>query len=218
MKGKKLDRDVETSGILIARSAMFYDLVGVTGVRSRRVLDVLKPGKSDFILDVGCGTGTLACLIAEVAGKKGMVAGIDPSSRMLAIARRKAGARGLKIDFRPAAMEKLPFKDGQFDKVYSTLMIHHLPSRVKKQGFAEVRRVLKRGGQFLVVDFGPPKGFFAKALSWPVYMSERYIFSGKDALLPNINGELPGMLKDAGFKKAEVVKVDLGLIDYILCE
>lgn len=70
---------------------------------------------------------------------------------MIATARRKArGAPAL--DFQVAPIERLPFEPGTFDVVLSSLMLHHLPDELKSQGLAEVRRVLKPGGRFVVVD------------------------------------------------------------------
>jgi ubiquinone/menaquinone biosynthesis C-methylase UbiE len=50
--------------------------------------------------------------------------------------------------------QALPFPNAHFDAVLSTVMLHHLPRRVREQAAAEMRRVLKPGGRVLVVDFG----------------------------------------------------------------
>ncbi len=50
-------------------------------------------------------------------------------------------------------IEQLPFPDQTFDVVFSTLMMHHLPAPLKRQGLAEIARVLKPGGRLVMADF-----------------------------------------------------------------
>lgn len=114
-----------------------------------------QPGEA--VLDVGCGTGTLALKAYARVGTAGHVAGIDPGPRQIARARHKAGRAGCPIDFRVAAIEHLPFADRSFDVVLSTFMMHVLPDDLKRQGLAEIARVLKPGGRLLIVDFRRPE-------------------------------------------------------------
>jgi ubiquinone/menaquinone biosynthesis C-methylase UbiE len=111
----------------------------------------LQPGES--VLDVGCGTGTLAIAAKQRVGATGIVCAIDASPEMLARANRKARNAGVAVDFKNAYAQVLPFPDAQFDAVLSTLMLHHLPRRAREQCAAEMKRVLKPGGRVLAVDF-----------------------------------------------------------------
>lgn len=111
----------------------------------------IQPG--DAVLDVGCGTGTLALEVARRVGNAGHVTGIDPSSEQIARARAKAARRTLSIEFQIGVIEQLPFPDTSFDVVLSTLMMHHLPAPLKRQGLAEIARVLKPGGRLIIADF-----------------------------------------------------------------
>jgi len=111
----------------------------------------LQPG--DAVLDVGCGTGTLALEVARRVGNTGRVAGIDPGAEQIARARAKAARRNAPIEFRVGVIEQLPFPDTTFDVVLSTLMIHHVPAPIKRQGLAEIARVLKPGGRLVMADF-----------------------------------------------------------------
>lgn len=119
-----------------------------------RTLDLarLRPGES--VLDVGCGTGTLALAAKARVGPSGTVCGIDAAAEMVTRATRKAERAGLDVAFRHAVIETLPYPDGQFDVVLSTLMMHHLPRDVRSAAAREIRRVLKPGGRVLVMDFG----------------------------------------------------------------
>ena len=109
------------------------------------------------MLDVGCGTGTLALEVARRAGRAGRVVGVDPSTEQIARARSKAARHNVPIDFQIGVIEQLPFPDQTFDVVLSTLMMHHLPAPLKRQGLAEIARVLKPGGRLIIADFKPKK-------------------------------------------------------------
>jgi ubiquinone/menaquinone biosynthesis C-methylase UbiE len=111
----------------------------------------MQPG--DAVLDVGCGTGTLAMEVARRVGRAGRVAGIDPGTEQIARARAKAARRNAPIEFQIGVIEQLPFPDQTFDVVFSTLMMHHLPAPLKRQGLAEIARVLKPGGRLVIADF-----------------------------------------------------------------
>lgn len=109
------------------------------------------------MLDVGCGTGSLAIVAKRRVGPAGKVFGIDPSPEMIARAGSKAAKGGIDVSFKSAVAEALPFPDAQFDVVLSTLMLHHLPRPVRQQCAREIRRVLSPGGRVLVVDFAQPQ-------------------------------------------------------------
>lgn len=115
-----------------------------------RKLANVRPGEA--VLDVGCGTGTLAlALVAD--NPTAAVTGIDPSPEMVQRARRKAAKAGRSVAFEIGVVEDLPFADETFDVVTSSLMWHHLPTEIRAAALAEVRRVLKPGGRFVLMDF-----------------------------------------------------------------
>ena len=107
----------------------------------------------DQVLDVGCGTGTLALEVQRRVGSAGCVVGIDPGNEQIARARAKVARHDLPIAFQVGVIEQLAFPDQTFDVVLSTLMMHHLPKSLKVQGLAEIARVLKPGGRLIIADF-----------------------------------------------------------------
>jgi ubiquinone/menaquinone biosynthesis C-methylase UbiE len=148
----------------VLHGAGLYDFLAFLFTRGRErhlrerliQLACLDPG--DTVLDVGCGTGTLAVAAKKRVGSAGAVFGIDASRAMVAKAIRKAARAGVDVAFTKAFVEALPFPDARFDAVFSTMMLHHLPRQVRRQCTAEIRRVLKPRGGLLVVDFGRPQG------------------------------------------------------------
>ena len=126
-------------------------LMGVESVR-RKVLDQVTFPSGARVLDVGCGTGTLASIIKRLHPAVDVV-GLDPDPKALARARKKAARAGLSITFDEGFSDHLPYADRSFDRVFSSLMFHHIPTDQKPNMLREVRRVLKPGGSCHLVDF-----------------------------------------------------------------
>ena len=154
--------DHETSGKLLDRGWRYdadvwlfdtFAMRGQIGQLRRKVVDATGIGAGRRLLDVGCGTGTLAILAARLGGPDARVSGIDPAPRQIARARARARRAGLDIDFREGVIEDLPFADASVDAVTSTLMMHHLPDELQAKGLAEIERVLKPGGRVVIADF-----------------------------------------------------------------
>jgi ubiquinone/menaquinone biosynthesis C-methylase UbiE len=102
------------------------------------------------VLEIGCGTANLT-IRAKRAHPGVELTGIDPDPRALARARRKA--RGLSnVRFEKGYAQELPYADGSFDRVLSSMMLHHLDADVKAAALAEAFRVLRPGGSLHVVD------------------------------------------------------------------
>jgi ubiquinone/menaquinone biosynthesis C-methylase UbiE len=163
-------------------------------LRQRTVyLADLQPGEQ--VLDVGCGTGTLAIEAQRQVGGKGYVVGIDPGTEQIAHARAKAARRKLPIDFQIGVIERLPFPDQTFDVVLSTIMMHHLGDGLKRQGMSEIARVLKPGGRLIIADFKRPE----KRQPQPTHFG-----SVRD---------LPGFVKEAGFLPLETEEMPFPRFD-----
>jgi ubiquinone/menaquinone biosynthesis C-methylase UbiE len=119
-----------------------------------RVLQLAGLACGEAVLDVGCGTGTLAIGARRILGSSGRVAGVDASPEMIVRAKAKALNAGAAIDFKQGTAQELPFTDTTFDVVLSTTVIHCLPETQRAACFEEMARVLKPGGRLLLVDFG----------------------------------------------------------------
>lgn len=149
-----LSRAMESMHQASMPSARLYDLVA-TPALERLYLRVAREAATissvGAALDVGCGPGGLAIRLAQEAPGL-QVTGMDISPEMVELAGRRAEAAGLdgRVDFRVGAAEAMPFPDGRFDLVVSTLSLHHWPDA--EAGLAEVYRVLKPGGQACIYD------------------------------------------------------------------
>ncbi len=162
----------------------------------------LKPGES--VLDVGCGTGTLAIAAKRRVGPAGRVCGIDASPEMIARARMKAKKACAEVTFENAVAEKMPFANGTFDAVLATVMLHHLGRKARQQCAFEMRRVLKPGGRVLAVDFGGAAHEKRNLLS--------HFHRHGHVKLP----ELIAVLDEAGLKSVESGAVGIGDLQFVL--
>lgn len=149
-----------TRGILI-RWPSWYDamnrflFLGRERQFRERTVDLAAVARGHAVLDVGCGTGNLTMAAKMRAGTDGEVHGIDAAPEMIQKAEQKAAGKQSNIRYQVGLIEDIPFPDNKFDVVVSSLMLHHLPKDLKRQGIAEVSRVLKPGGRFVVVDVDP---------------------------------------------------------------
>ncbi|MBI3760806.1 MAG: methyltransferase domain-containing protein [Chloroflexi bacterium] len=148
----------------------------------------IKPGQR--LLDLGCGTGTLTLLIKQLHPDSEVV-GLDGDPNVLEIARGKAAQAGVTITLDHGLAFQLPYPDGSFDRVLSSLVLHHLTSEDKQRAAHEVFRVLRPGGELHVADFGQPRSAYAKLLA-PVM---QHLEEASD----NFRGLLPEMFRGAGF-------------------
>jgi ubiquinone/menaquinone biosynthesis C-methylase UbiE len=101
------------------------------------------------ILDVGCGTGRLL-RSAEQRFSNCALEGVDPAIQMVKHAQAVLPAHS-RIRFQKASAERLPFRDDQFDLVFSTMTFHHWTDQ--RKGISEVARVLSPRGRWLLADF-----------------------------------------------------------------
>ena len=156
---------------------------------------------TDRVFDLGCGTGTLAVMIKRRFPQVEIV-GLDPDPKALARARKKAAREDLAIQFDEGFGDQLPYPAASFDRVFSSLMFHHLQAEEKENTLREVHRVLKPGGEFHMMDLEGPEdtssgghkpGWFERLLHAHAQLRE------------NSAAKVIAVMKEAGFADAAKV-------------
>lgn len=169
------------------------------------------------VLDLCCGTGDLALCIAHLTGNNVQITGLDYSLPMLAIATRKTQTLGLanRFSFIYGDVASLPFRDSCFDCIGISFAFRNLTYRnpLAKRYLAEIQRVLRPGGRFVIVESGQPanviiRKLFHLYLRWFVFPTG-YLASGnrgayrylaESAANYYTAGELKKLLLAAGFR------------------
>jgi ubiquinone/menaquinone biosynthesis C-methylase UbiE len=111
----------------------------------------LKLTGSETVLDVGCGLGDDAFELARLVGSGGRVVGVDVSENMITTACDRAAVQKLAVEFEVGDAQALRFADATFDACRTERMLMHVPDA--DRAFAEMVRVIRRGGRLSVFDF-----------------------------------------------------------------
>jgi len=143
------------------------------------------------VLDLGCGTGTLAILLKQTQFRARIV-GLDADEEVLAKARRKALDAGADVEFDQGFSDRLPYPDQSFDRVVSSLFLHHLTPTQKRVTLREVVRVLRPGGEVHIADWGRARGPLMRALFLGIQLLD-----GFENTREHVEGRLPELLSSA---------------------
>lgn len=186
--------------------ARFYDLVARLlreQVWRKLVVERVAPRPDDVIVDVGCGTGSLALLLhrREPAAR---VIGVDPDGDVLANARRKAGVAGSEVEWHVGMGDELEqiVGAGSASVVVSSLVLHQCPMDMKRAILASMHAVLRTGGRAVVADYGFQRSMTMRAAFRIVQLAD-----GFRNTKPNADGVLPDLMSDAGFRDVREVGV-----------
>jgi len=197
-----------------------------TGWRKKAALTCLRTHPAR-ILDICCGTGDLSFTLARLADYKPEITGMDFSREMLDVAEKKAptAALGSNIKFIEADVSSLPFPDNHFDCIGISFAFRNLTYKNPKTAdhLREVLRVLKPGGQFVIVESSQPKSafikfFFRLYLRWYVFPAG-YVISGNKGAYKYLAEsaerfysaeEIQDFLTKTGFKQASARRLFFG--------
>ena len=159
-------------------------------------------GPGDYVLEIGCGTGTLTLAAKRQAGPSGNVFGIDVIPGMIELSQRKAAQAGEDATFQLGSIDDIPFAANQFDVVMCSFMIFHMSEVVRRKGMAEIYRVLKPQGRLLVLDLALPTQPVPRAIA-------QRLFGG---MLQHDLRELLPLMEASGFSDVKIAPVKFRIL------
>lgn len=178
-----------------------YDPIVAATTRERtfktRLIEQIALQPAQRVLDVGCGTGTLAIMLKR-ACPQAEVVGIDGDPTVLAIARTKAEEAGVSIEWREALSWSLRVPNASFDQVTSSLLLHHLDYVAKMCTLQSMLRALKPGGTLHVADWGRAQDPLMRVAFVGVQLLDGFATTAD-----NVNGKLPSYMTHVGFVDVE---------------
>jgi ubiquinone/menaquinone biosynthesis C-methylase UbiE len=180
------------------RGIQLLTLGRLTPLKERIATQYVRPG--DRVLEIGCGTGTLALMMAR---RGASVVGIDASPRMLAEARRKVDEAGLteSIELHEIDVSEMVdrFSPASFDLIVSTLVFSEFAAQLQRYALAEASRLLHPDGRLLIADEMIPQGLIARLLFYAVRLPLVAITWLLTRTSTRALSRFPMALKEAGF-------------------
>lgn len=156
-----------------------------------RLIEASEIREGDHVLDMGCGTGRLACLAAFRAGETGRVCGIDAAPDMIRIARVHPMRAAVRPRFELALAEALPFPDASFDVVLASFLLSALPPDLKLAALKEASRVLKPDGRLVVAEIDRSTSLTGRLVGAMLGLSAK--------LRSHVRGRTDEILQSGGF-------------------
>ncbi|OBK09995.1 class I SAM-dependent methyltransferase [Mycobacterium asiaticum] len=150
---------------------------------------------ADVVVDIGCGTGSLAIRIKR-SRPDVRVIGVDPDPEVLAIARQKVRKAGVEVEFVQGMGDKAAelVGPGTATEAISSLVLHQCPVPMKEAIIANMFQLLRPGGDLVIADFGLQRGLLMRSGFRLVQFAD-----GKEDTQPNADGILPELIDRAGF-------------------
>ena len=179
------------------RLSPFYDatvsLMTCERTWRRAFIKQIDPTPRDIILDVGCGTGTLAIELAK-ACPGASVYGIDPDTEILSRAELKARDADVLVHFAKGYAQETAAARVRPNKIVSSLVLHQVPLAGKQLAILSAFAALRHGGELHIADYGEQKSPLMR-----LAFRQVQALDGFKTTQPNADGILPALMIEAGF-------------------
>ncbi|MGE0869054.1 MAG: class I SAM-dependent methyltransferase [Kofleriaceae bacterium] len=180
------------------------------------VIDALELRPGLRLLELGAGSGRLAIEIKR-RHPDVTIEGIDADTTMVARATRNAASAGVEVGFRHGDMAELAelAELGRFDRVYSTMVFHHLSLAAKRRALEGALAALTPAGRFVVTDFGRPRDLVQRALFTLIQQP----FDGFENTAPHRDGRYEHAIRDTfrQVQSAGVWRSAVGTVEMFVC-
>ncbi len=171
---------------------------------------------SERLLDVGCGTGTLA-IAAACHGAR--VVGIDRSRPMLRLAREKAARAGVSVELREGRLPLLAVPDEAFDVATATFVLSELSRDEAAFAVRALAEVVRPGGRIIIADEAAPQSPFLRLISSLQHLIFALLaFAILQELAPTHRHPLPVLLKEAGLTIRQEATYQHGALRLLVAE
>ena len=186
---------VETTGFIARHYDILLDMatLGKYLPFMKKAISMAEIKPEDKILDLGAGTGRNACLIEKYLSDKGLIVGLDICQDMIAQFRKRCIALPNVTVINRRIDQPLPYKD-EFNKVFISFVLHGFAENVRNVIIKNAFNALKKGGQFLIVDYNefslPDISFYLRFVFRLIECPYAFDFIKKD---------LKRLLTEAGF-------------------
>jgi ubiquinone/menaquinone biosynthesis C-methylase UbiE len=174
-------------------------------IQKPKSLELLDVKLGQHIIDVGCGLGDVTLTLARAIGPGGRAVGLDYSERLIAEARKRASAAGVKVEFVAADATRLEFPDNSFDRSRADRVLKFMQR--PHEAVREMVRVTRRGGRIVIGEFDMETAI----VDSPYRALTRKLLDFWSDSLPNgwIGRQLPRLLLELGVRDVEVVPLTI---------
>lgn len=184
----------------------FATMLGFGRTYYERVAAALPLQKGMSVLDLGCGTESVGMAVSRKLENDVSIHGLDLSDIQLCYASFKGVRSGISLNLYKGSMDMLPFADGSFDLVVTSVAFCETTSDVRKGAISEVSRILKDDSCFAIVDCAKPILGLDTVMMLPFFMFKETADSW--------NNHYPDICRDCGL----ILEDELYIKSYVKCQ